>query len=264
MNPLTGMRVIVTGAASGIGRATARLLVERNAHVIVADLKEQAVAEIAEQLAAVGTSDVAPSVCDVRSAADCDRLVNLARQRFEGIDALVHCAGILRPPGSRPRPLFELEESEYDAVVGANLKGTFLMNRAVLKAMAPSRSGQIINISSTSGKKGRPLDSLYSASKAGVIALSESIAEEVRPFGIRVQVILPDAVATPLWEQNGPLVPAPPGSLPPERIAEVIALCLALPGDMVLDNLVVMPFRSKTRGRRRAEAGQDTSDRNQQ
>ena len=98
-------------------------------------------------------------------------------------------------------------------------------------------------MSSTSGRKGRPLDSLYSASKAGVIGLSESIAEEVRAFGIRVQVILPDAVDTPLWKQNGPLQPAPPGSLPPERIAQVIALCLSLPADTVCENLVVAPLR---------------------
>jgi NAD(P)-dependent dehydrogenase (short-subunit alcohol dehydrogenase family) len=249
------MRVIVTGAASGIGRATATMLAGRQARVIAADLKEQAVHDFVRTVSAGDGARPIAAACDVRNPGACERLVELAQQQLGGIDALVHCAGILRPAGSRPLPLFELDEAEYEAVIGTNLKGTFLINRAVLKAMVPQRSGQIINLSSTSGKKGRPLDSLYSASKAGVIGLSEALAEEVRPFGIRVQVLLPDAVATPLWEQNGPLVPAPPGSLPPERVAEVLALCLSLPYDTVLDNLVVAPFRTrKARGRSAEES----------
>jgi NAD(P)-dependent dehydrogenase (short-subunit alcohol dehydrogenase family) len=139
-------------------------------------------------------------------------------------------------------------------VVGTNLKGTFLVNRAILQKLLPQRAGQIVNLSSTSGRQGRPLDSVYSASKAGVIGLSESIAEEVRPFGIRVQVILPDAVDTPLWQQNGPLTLPPPGSLPPERVAEVIALCLALPPDMTLENIVIEPFRKRKTKTRAAGA----------
>lgn len=252
MESLRGMRVIVTGAASGIGRATAELLAARGARLVLSDLKEQS---IRAAITAIGAADqVTGCACDVRSEADCQRLVATAITSYEGIDALVHCAGILRPPGSRPAPLFDLNEAEYDAVVGTNLKGTFLVNRAVLQQLVAQKSGQIINISSTSGKKGRPLDSLYSASKAGVIALSESIAEEVRPFNVRVQVLLPDAVDTPLWDQNGPLVGAPTGSLSPQRVAEVIALCLALPEDMVLDNLSILPFRLR-KARQRGSAG---------
>jgi NAD(P)-dependent dehydrogenase (short-subunit alcohol dehydrogenase family) len=170
-----------------------------------------------------------------------------AEEALGGIDALVHSAGILRPPGGRPLPLADLEDSEYDAVVGTNLKGTFLVNRAVLRPMLARRSGQILNIASTSGRHGRPLDSLYSASKAGVIGLSESIAEEVRPYGLRVQVILPDAVATPLWRQNGILPNAPPGSLPPERVAELILIGLSLPLTMTCENLTLFPIRAAAR-----------------
>jgi NAD(P)-dependent dehydrogenase (short-subunit alcohol dehydrogenase family) len=250
MDPISQMRVIVTGSASGIGRATGELLAARGARLLLTDLKEQAIHEAAGAIRVSTKAEVHGAVCDVRDAADCDHVVNTAQQALGGIDALVHCAGILRPPGGRPAPLFDLEEAEYEAVVGTNLKGTFLMNRAVLRVLVPQRAGQIINISSTSGKRGRPLDSLYSASKAGVIGLSESIAEEVRPFGVRVQVLLPDAVATPLWDQNGPLVGAPAGSLSAERVAEVIALCLSLPPDTVLENVAIMPLRGrKSRGR---------------
>lgn len=253
MDPLANMRVIVTGAASGIGRSTAMLLAARGARLLLADYKDEAVQGALAELPQPGKAMAVAAKCDVREPADCERLAERAQSAFEGIDALVHCAGILRPAGSRPAPLFDLEESEYDAVVGTNLRGTFLVNRAVLRVMVAQKAGQIINISSTSGRKGRPLDSLYSASKAGVIALSESIAEEVRAFGVRVQALLPDAVATPLWEQNGPLVGAPPGSLAPERVAEVIALCLSLPADTVLENLTIMPFRTR-RGRGRGTA----------
>ena len=150
--------------------------------------------------------------------------------------------------------MHELDEAEYEIVIDTNLKGTFLANRAVLRKMLPRKRGQIVNVSSTSGQKGRPLESLYSASKAGVIGLSESIAEEVRMFGIRVQVVLPDAVDTPFGEQNGPTPVAPPGSLPPERVAEVIAMCLSLPPDTTCARLVIEPFRkrrirNKTSGR---------------
>jgi 3-oxoacyl-[acyl-carrier protein] reductase len=254
---LTDLGVVVTGAASGIGRATAELLRARGARVVAVDLDPARVDQCVLELNASDGPQAHGLACDVRDGAACERTVARAEELLGAIDALVHCAGILRAPGSRPRPLSELEDEEYEAVIGTNLKGTFLVNRAVLRRMLPRKAGQIINLSSTSGKKGRPLDSLYSASKAGVIGLSESIAEEVRAFGIRVQVILPDAVDTPLWKQNGPLQPAPPGSLPPERIAEVIAMCLSLPGDTVCENLVVGPLRlRKLRAAKRPEASE--------
>ncbi len=249
MQRLTGMKVMVSGGASGIGLATARLLAQSGSHVWITDLKQDAVDHALSELSAIDGRQAGGSACDVRVADDCQRAVAEMQSKFERIDALVHCAGILRPPGSRPRPLHELDDAEYDAVVDTNLKGTFLLNRAVLRPMIAARAGQIVNVSSTSGRHGRPLDSVYSASKAGVIALSESVAEEVRAFGIRVQVLMPDAVDTPLWQQNGVVGTAPPQSLPAERVAELIAFCLALPTDAVCENLVISPFRTRVRRR---------------
>lgn len=249
MNPLADKGVIVTGGASGIGRATVELLLGAGANVLIVDLRQEPIDEALAELQNTGGGAVYGCAADVRRKEDCDRFVAVAGEKLGKIDALVHSAGILRPPGGRPRALHETDEEEYDAVVGTNLRGTFLVNRAVLRVMVAQKSGQVINISSTSGKKGRPLDSVYSASKAGVIGLSESAAEEVRPYGIRVQVILPDAVATPLWDQNGPL-PPPPGALPAERVAEVILFCLSLPEDTMCENLVVAPLAMrKLRGK---------------
>lgn len=255
---LQTMSVIVTGGASGIGKATCGLLAQYGARVTLADLRAEAVELALSEINRPGQPTARALACDVRQAADCRRVVDAAVQHFGRVDALVHCAGILRPSGSRPRPLHELEDAEYDAVMDTNLKGTFLMNRAVLRPMIAQRGGQIVNLSSTSGRKGRPLDSVYSASKAGMIALSESIAEEVRAFGVRVQVLMPDAVDTPLWRQNGTVTAAPPQSLPPERVAELIAFCLALPADTICENLVIAPFRTRV-GRRAPAAARSES-----
>jgi NAD(P)-dependent dehydrogenase (short-subunit alcohol dehydrogenase family) len=238
------MPVIVTGGASGIGFACADLLLAQGAKVVIADLRPDAIDSAVSKLSN-RNGTIHGVQCDVRLAADCDRLIDAVHQKLSRLDALVHCAGILRPSGSRPLPMHELDESEYNAVVDTNLKGTFQVNRAALRSMVKQRAGQIVNVSSTSGRKGRPLDSVYSASKAGVIALSESIAEEVRPFGVRVQLIIPDAVDTPLWEQNGAITKSPPGALPPQRVAELILFCLSLPPDTVCENLVISPFRTR-------------------
>lgn len=251
MEALKEMSVVVTGGASGIGLATAEVLLEQGARVLIADLRQAAVDHAIQSLRDRASSQaaLAGQTCDVRSGADCDALMAAAVSQFGKLDALVHCAGILRPANSRPRPLHELDEAEYEAVVDTNLKGTFLANRAALRVMIAQRRGQIVNLSSTSGRKGRPLDSLYSASKAGVVALSESVAEEARAFGVRVQVILPDAVDTPLWRQNGAVQAAPPNSLPPRRIGELIAFCLALPADTICEGLIIAPFQTRSRKR---------------
>lgn len=226
--------VLVTGAASGIGRATAAALVAAGARVAAADLREAPLDGAAAALAV-----------DVRDEAAVDRLVGTVVERLERIDALVHCAGILRAAGGAPRPVVDTPTAEWDAVVDTNLKGTFLVNRAVLQVMARQRRGQIVNMSSTSGRQGRALDAVYCASKFGVVGLTQSIAEEVRGHGIKAYVIMPDAVDTPLWQQNGPI--RPDVALAPERVADLVCYLLALPDDTVLDNLVIAPFRGRRR-----------------
>jgi NAD(P)-dependent dehydrogenase (short-subunit alcohol dehydrogenase family) len=125
--------------------------------------------------------------------------------------------------------------------------------------MIAQGSGQIVNVSSTSGRQGRALDGAYCASKAGVIGLTESLAEEVRQLGIRVQCVLPDAVETPLWRQNG-AIPPPPDILPPSRVADVIVYLLALPADTVIVNATVAPLRRGRRRLRREREGAVTGD----
>jgi NAD(P)-dependent dehydrogenase (short-subunit alcohol dehydrogenase family) len=183
---------------------------------------------------------------DIRIETDMEDMARITLERFGSIDILVHSAAILRGKGSQPKMMVDVETVEWDEVMSTNLKGTFLCNRAVLPAMVKQRAGQIINISSTSGLRGRALDSVYSASKFGVMGLSQALAEEVRPYGIRVQVVAPDAIDTPMWDQNGPIRPTG-DALAPSRVADLIAYMVALPLDAVLGDVVIAPFRFRRR-----------------
>jgi NAD(P)-dependent dehydrogenase (short-subunit alcohol dehydrogenase family) len=248
--PLIGKTAIVTGGAGGIGRATVLALAQRGCSVAVVDRAPERIAQVcteadAARQCADGGSTLALAL-DVTREEQMQEMARVCREKLGRIDLLVTCAGILRAAGSSPKPMVELSEAEWDAVIEINLKGVFLSNRAVLPTMIQQRSGAIINVSSTSGRQGRAHDSAYCASKFGVIGLSESLAEEVRLHGIKVQVVLPDAVDTPLWDQNGPI--RPELALPPERVGDLIAFMACLPADTILPAPVIAPFRTRRRG----------------
>jgi NAD(P)-dependent dehydrogenase (short-subunit alcohol dehydrogenase family) len=253
---LDGNVVIVTGGGSGIGGATCERLVREGARLVVVDLNAMNTESMVERLMAEGAKEVLGLPLSVRSEEDMEMMARKTLERFGRIDILIHCAGILRGKRSNPRMLSELSTEEWDEVVGTNLRGTFLANRAVLPSMIKQRGGQILNISSTSGLQGFAFASAYSASKFGVIGLSESLADEVRTYGIKVQVLCPGAVNTPLWDQNVS-IQAPEHSLPPERVADLIAYLVTLPTDTILQNVVVIP--SKLRRRRKLVRAQEAT-----
>jgi 3-oxoacyl-[acyl-carrier protein] reductase len=235
---LTGQVSVVTGGAGGIGLATAVALARAGASVAVVDREAQLVRAAAAAVEGVGDG-LLQVVADVRVEADVMRMVEQTLARFGRIDILVAAAGILRP--GEPKPVVKMDVSDWDAVIDTNLKGVFLSNRAVLPTMIAQRSGHIINVASTSGREGRALDAAYSASKAGVIGLTEAAAKEVSRYGVRVNTVLPGAVDTPLWEQNAPL-PRPDELLPPERVADLIVYLVTLPGETILLEPVIVPF----------------------
>jgi NAD(P)-dependent dehydrogenase (short-subunit alcohol dehydrogenase family) len=244
---LAGQHAIVTGGASGIGRATCLRLAGLGASVTMVDINPQLLAEAAQEISNVaGVPEPLILTRDISNETDMEDMARVSLEKFGSIDILVHSAGILRGPGSGPKMMADVDLGEWDRVINTNLKGTFLCNRAVLPAMVKQRRGQIINISSTSGLQGRPLDSVYCASKFGVIGLSHALAEEVRPYGIRVQVVAPDAVDTLMWEQNKP-VRAPNDALPPSRVADLIVYLLTLPLDAIFGDVVIAPFRYRRR-----------------
>jgi 3-oxoacyl-[acyl-carrier protein] reductase len=248
LHPLSGQVAIVTGAASGIGRAASLALAEEGVTIVAADVDEQGLQHTTTEVLSRGSARSALGIrCDVRCEDDVNRLVARTLEECGGrIDALIACAGILRPRATPPKPLVDVTPEEWDAVIETNLRGMFLCNRAVLGTMITQRSGHIINLSSTSGRQGRALDAPYCASKFGVIGLSEALAEEVRPYGVRLHIILPDAVATPMWDQNGPIA-APADALRPSRVADFIVYLLRLPEDTMLVSPVIAPFKTRRR-----------------
>jgi NAD(P)-dependent dehydrogenase (short-subunit alcohol dehydrogenase family) len=243
---LGGQVAIVTGGSGGIGRATCVALADEGATVVVVDVTEAGAREVSEALSTRDAGSHLGLALDVRREADMRAMAETALERCGRVDILVAAAGILRPKGVPPRLLAQMHPDEWDAVIDTNLRGVFLSNRAVLPAMVRQRAGQIVNVSSVQGRQGRAYDSAYCASKFGVIGLTESLAEEVRADGIRVHVVLPDAVETSMWEQNGP-IGRPPNLLSPSRVADFIVYLLTLPDDTVLVGPVIAPVPRRRR-----------------
>jgi NAD(P)-dependent dehydrogenase (short-subunit alcohol dehydrogenase family) len=240
---IKGRSVIITGASGGIGSACARRLATRGARLTLVDRNQARLQSLVSQLEA---AEVLALPLDVTSEADMVGMAERTLERFGAIHALISAAGILRT-SSQPRLAKDTSFEEWRKVIDVNLTGTFLANRAVLPAMLEKRSGDIVNISSTSGRRGRAFDAAYSASKFGVVGFSESLADEVGRLGVRVQTLLPDAVDTPLWDQSGTASLKATEMLSPDRVAEFIEYLLTLPRDAFLLNPVLMPSRLKVR-----------------
>ncbi|MCA9261935.1 MAG: SDR family oxidoreductase, partial [Planctomycetales bacterium] len=207
---LAGKVTVVTGGTSGIGQAACLALARYGSRVVVVgrDLVrlEETAARVAESHQ-LGESAVLGFRADVRSESDMRHMAEAAIDRFGAIDALVASAGILRAAGGKFWMFPDLPVEEWDEVVSTNLHGTFLSIRAVLPQMIRQRRGDVITISSKSGERGIAFDSPYCASKFAVIGLTQALAEEVRPYGIRVQTILPGPFESGVWGQNGPIPP---------------------------------------------------------
>ena len=243
---LRGKVVIVSGGAGGIGFATACAVGELGGTVVVADLDAARVEAAATEIAGLGAAATLGVAIDVRREEDHARLVQATLERFGRIDALIVCAGILRKRGTAPKLAVDTGVDEWDDVMAINLRGVFLANRAVLPTLVSQRSGLIVNVSSVQGLQGRAYDSPYCASKFGVIGLTQAVADEVKSFGVKVQALMPGAVATPFWEQNLP-APMPGDAMPPERVADLIVFMLLQPEDSMLVGPVITPVGARRR-----------------
>jgi NAD(P)-dependent dehydrogenase (short-subunit alcohol dehydrogenase family) len=186
---LHGKVALITGAGSGIGRGIAGVLARRGATLVLTDLDESRVAEVAGDLGGTALPH------DVTLWGSCQDVVERALAAHERIDILVNNAGV-----SRSVPFHELDEAEWDRVHDVNVKGVFLTTRAVVPHMMERRRGSIISISSMVGKEAIPLFVHYSASKFAVIGLTQGLAKEMAPYDVRVNAVCPGVVRTPLWE----------------------------------------------------------------
>lgn len=252
---LRGQVAVVTGGGRGIGRACVHALAAAGATAVAVARNSADLDAVVAEVAAAGGEAVGLSR-DVRRAEDMRAMAADVEERYGRIDALVACAGVLR--GGRPVTVASMPVGEWDLVVGTNLRGVFLSNQAVLPAMQRQRRGTIINLSSTSGRTGLAYDAAYCASKFGVIGFSESLAEEVRPYGIKVQTVLPGAVDTKMWQQNGPL-PRPAAILPAQRVADLVVYLLSLPEDTALVHPTIVSFQSRSTPRRRPDTSENAA-----
>ena len=191
---LKGKVAIITGAAKGMGRADSIKLAGAGAKVVLADLSQQECQLVADEIKKQRGEALAVK-CDVSEKSEIDNLILETLKKFRKIDILVNNAGIY------PFESFlEMPEQNFQKVIDVNLKGYFLMAQACAKEMVKNKSGAIVNISSIAmGQVGVGFAGLthYCASKGGIIAMSEAMALELAPFGIRVNCIAPGAIDTP-------------------------------------------------------------------
>src|SRR6266542_304408 len=190
---LEGKVAIVTGGGSGIGRAIAIGLAGEAAAVVVADIDSDRACAVAAELEEAGAEALYATV-DVSHSEQVDAMIEAAVGRFGRLDILIHNAGrVARGFVS------EMADEAWDGVIGVNLRGTFLCSRAALRHMIPQRSGRIVSTASGLGLRGSPGGAVYGASKAAIINLTKSLAQEVARYGITVNAIAPGVTDTPLW-----------------------------------------------------------------
>jgi len=195
---LSGKVAIVTGAASGIGRAIAHAFANEGAKVVLADVDEEAGEAVAAEIADRG-GEALFRYCDVGERLDVRNLVCAATDAFDRVDILVNNAGVV----SKGSDFLTLEEEEFDRVIRINLKGHFLVGQTVAQRMVAQveeggAPGTIINMSSINAVLAIPAQAAYCASKGGIKQLTEAMALSLAPHGIRVNAIGPGTIATPM------------------------------------------------------------------
>jgi 3-oxoacyl-[acyl-carrier protein] reductase len=191
---LVGKVALVTGAAQGIGRAIALLLAQNGADIVVSDINLEKAEETAKEIEGTGQRAMAIKV-DVVHSEEVERMVQTILERFGHIDILVNNAGI-----ARDKLILRMTEEDWDTVLNVNLKGTFNCTKTVVRHMSKQRSGKIVSIASVVGEMGNVGQANYSASKAGVIGFTKTIAREFAQRGINVNAIAPGYIETPMTD----------------------------------------------------------------
>jgi NAD(P)-dependent dehydrogenase (short-subunit alcohol dehydrogenase family) len=191
MRRFEGKRVIITGGANGIGKATVARFASEGAVIVLTDVNGSAAEAAARRIAGETGATIYPFGADVSVKADDQATIRFALEKLGGVDVLVNNAGIYYEDHFE-----EITEARWDAIMNVDLKGTFLMSQAIVPHFKEQRSGVIVNMASTNGLQGEIYYAHYNAAKAGVVLLTKTLALELGPFNIRVNCVCPGYIMT--------------------------------------------------------------------
>jgi len=240
---LAGQVAIVTGASSGLGRATAVALALAGADVVLLARSKNDLAQTAAQVVSCGRRALAIPV-DLEQADHIVAAVEQAVAQFGRIDVVVNAAGT-----DAPGPVVELTVEAWDRVLQVNLRAPFVLAKAALPHMRRAGRGTIVNISSVAGKRGWANAAAYCASKFGLTGLTQAVAAEGKPHGIRACIVYPGGMATSwgVWaalerSTTGREAAPPTAALPPEEVAALIVWIASAPAELVLNEAIITPL----------------------
>lgn len=239
---IAGQAALVTGASSGLGRATALALARAGASVGLLARGQSDLAAVAHDLTSNGTSAL-PVACDLADADALAAAVQRVKDELGPLRVLVNAAGT-----DAPGPVSQTSVEAWDRVLAVNLRAVFLLSRLAVPDMIEAGQGTIINISSVAGKRGWANASAYCASKFALTGFTQALGAEVRPHGVRACVVYPGAMATQwgTWSAEERSAERPTSSpreaLPPETIAAFLVWLASAPSELVLDEAIVTPL----------------------
>ena len=245
-NNIEGKVVVITGASSGLGEATARLLSAEGAYVVLGARRADRLKSLTDELTGRGGKSIAVTT-DVTQRDQVKKLVDAAVQACGRIDVMINNAGLMPQA-----PLEQLKIDEWDRMIDVNIKVVLYGIAAVLPHMQRQKAGHFINVSSVAGHKVGPGFAVYAATKHAVRALSEGLRQEVKPYNIRTTVISPGAVATEL--PNGVTDPVAAErirkfyadvAIPAESFARTVAFAMSQPNDVDINEIVFRPTRQE-------------------
>jgi len=241
---IAGKVVVITGASSGLGEATAKYLAERGAIVMLGARRVERLGALVDQITGKGGKAFAIAT-DVTQHEQVKQLVDTAVERYGRIDVMLNNAGLM--PHS---PLERLKIDDWDRTIDVNIKGVLYGIAAALPHMQRQKSGHIINVSSVAGHKVRPAGAVYSATKTAVRVLSEGLRQEVKPYNIRTTVISPGAVVSELPQSvtepdiaQGVEQFYEQYAIPAESFARMVAFAMSQPEDVDVNEILFRPTR---------------------
>ena len=242
---IAGKVVVITGASSGLGEATARLLSAQGASVVLGARRADRIQSLADELTGRGGKALAIPT-DVTERDQVQRLVDAAVQTYGRVDVMINNAGLMPQA-----PLERLRIDEWDRTIDVNIKGVLYGIAAALPYMQQQKAGHIINVSSVAGHKVGPGFAVYAATKHAVRALSEGLRQEVKPYNIRTTVISPGAVATELPKSTTEpdvaekVRKAYEIAIPAASFARAVAFAMSQPEDVDVNEILFRPTRQE-------------------